>query len=84
MSLFVVVFAPVRVRVGVFACTGVYRSGLKQIKFVLHLLAHKAVELGLRVWVVDWCLQEDVGEQKQAHPTPVLRRRIYKSKYPKE
>lgn len=32
---------------------GGYRSGLKQIKFVLHLPAHKATELGLRVWVVD-------------------------------
>lgn len=48
-----VVFAPVCVRVGMFVCTEVYRSGLKQIKFVLHLLTHKAVELGLRVWVVD-------------------------------
>lgn len=48
-----VVFAPVRVPVGMFVCTGVCRSGLKQIQFVLRLLAHKAVELGLRVWVVD-------------------------------
>lgn len=42
---------------------------------------HKAVHLCLRLWVVDWCSEEDVGEQKQTQPTPVLRLRIYKSKY---
>lgn len=28
-------------------------KSLKQIKFARHVLLHKAVELGLRVWVVD-------------------------------
>lgn len=28
-------------------------ESLKQIKFARHMLAHKAVQLGLRVWVAD-------------------------------
>lgn len=34
-------------------CWYVYLESLKQIKFVRHVLAHEAVELGLGVWVVD-------------------------------
>lgn len=56
-------------------------ESLKQIRFVHRVLAHKAAELGLRVWVVDGCLQWAVGEPKQAHPTRRLRLKILISEY---
>ena len=64
-SLFVAVFAPVcACRYVCLHCKYADVESRKQIRFVRHVLAHKAAEFGLRVWVVDRRLHSDVGEPK--------------------